>query len=79
MNIGIRVECYAGHRGEEEPRRIFLGERGVAVLEVLDRWLAPNHRYFKVSGDDGATYILRHDETGGTWELVMYERGPLPA
>ncbi len=37
MNSGIRVECYAGHRGEEEPRRIFLGERGIAVLEVLDR------------------------------------------
>jgi hypothetical protein len=79
MNIGIRVECYAGHRGEEEPRRIFLGERGIEVREVLDRWLAPDHRYFKVAGEDGATYILRHDATaGGAWELVMYDRGTPP-
>jgi hypothetical protein len=49
----IRVECYAGYRGEETPRRFFLGERAVEVREVVDRWLAPDHRYFKVRGSDG--------------------------
>ena len=34
----IRVECYAGYRGEEEPRAFKLGERRFAVLEILDRW-----------------------------------------
>jgi hypothetical protein len=70
----LRVECYAGHRGEETPRRFFLGERPVEVAQVLDRWLAPDHRYFKLEGDDGAAYILRHDASSGIWELVLYDR-----
>jgi len=74
----IRVECYAGHRGEETPRRIVLGQetasgRQVDVCAVLDAWLAPDHRYFKVKGDDGAVYILRHSADRG-WELVMMDR-----
>lgn len=70
----LRVECYAGHRGEETPRRLLLDERPVEVTEVLDRWLAPEHRYFKVLGADGALYILRHDVVNGAWELTFYER-----
>ncbi len=70
----LRVECYAGHRGEETPRRFFLGERAVDVARVLDQWLAPEHRYFKVKAADEALYILRHDAVTGRWELVMYDR-----
>ena len=70
----IPVECYAGHRGEETPRRLFLGDRRVEVSAVLDRWLAPDHRYFKVEGDDGSTYILRHDVASGRWEMTMFDR-----
>jgi len=75
----IHVECYAGYRGEEEPRAFTLGERRFAVLEIGDRWLAPDHRYFKVKADDGSTYVLRHDTASGEWELaglVGEERGP---
>ncbi len=43
----IQVACYAGYRGEETPRQIRLGERKIEVKEIQDRWLAPNHRYFK--------------------------------
>ena len=70
---GLRVECYAGYRGEETPRRFTLGTRRVEVVEVLDGWLAPDHRYFKLLGDDGACYILRHDIESGAWELVLFE------
>lgn len=75
-DLSVRVECYAGHRGEQEPRRFWLGERTVAVEEILDRWLAPAHRYFKVRGDDGGRYILRHDTAADRWELTLYERVP---
>ncbi len=71
----VRVECYAGHRGEETPRRFSLGKRKVEVAEVLDRWLAPDHRYFKIRGDDGDTYILRHDVLLDRWELTVFESG----
>lgn len=70
--MDIRVECYAGHRGEETPRRFQIDRRRVEVTDVVDRWLAPDHRYFKVQGDDGGTYILRHDVPSARWELTMY-------
>jgi hypothetical protein len=68
--MNIRVECHAGHRGEEEPRAFTLGERRFAVLEILDRWLDPAHRYFKVKVDDGRMFVLRHDAASGSWELA---------
>ena len=68
----VRVECYAGYRGEQEPRAFWLGERRVAALEILDRWIAPNHRYFKVRGDDGHAYILRWDEASREWTLGAF-------
>jgi Cys-tRNA(Pro) deacylase len=43
------------------------------VTEVLDSWLAPEHRYFKIRGEDDGTYILRHDVPAGTWTLTMFE------
>lgn len=69
----ITVECYAGHRGEETPRRINLDGRHIEVAEVLDQWLAPDHRYFKILGSDDAVYIVRHDVLNDVWELTMYQ------
>lgn len=73
----IRVECYAGHRGEETPRRFHLGKRKIEVLQVMDRWIAPDHRYFKVFADDGGTYILRYDALSDHWELTLYDSGTI--
>ena len=66
----LRVECYAGHRGEEEPRAFTLGERRFAVEEIVDRWLEPRNRYFKVRADDGRSFILRHDALEDAWDLA---------
>lgn len=70
----IRVECYAGYRNEEEPRAFWLGERRLEVTELVDRWLSPDHRYFKVKATDGDFYILRHDGPLGIWELGAFTR-----
>lgn len=72
--ITVNVTCHAGYRGEETPRRFFIKERQIAVAEIIDRWLAPDHRYFKVKGDDNAFYILRHDIITNLWELTLYDR-----
>lgn len=71
----LRVECHAGHRGEEAPRRFLLGERVIEVMEIIDRWLDPAHRYFKVRGDDGGIYILRYDVPKDAWELTLFDSG----
>jgi hypothetical protein len=70
----IRVDCYCGHRGEETPRRFWLSSRAVEVSRVVDRWLAPDHRYFKVLGSDGDIYILRHDPHRCIWELTYFSK-----
>jgi hypothetical protein len=70
----LRVECYAGHRGEETPRVLYIDDRRITVIEVLDAWLAPDHRYFKLRGDDGDIYIVRHDPRADSWELTMFKR-----
>ncbi len=70
----IRVECYSGHRGEETPLRFWLQSRCVTVRKVMDRWLAPDHRYFKVLGSDGDIYILRHDPHGHRWDLTFFSK-----
>lgn len=71
----ISVECYAGHKGEQTPRMLVVGDRRVSVRRILDQWLAPDHRYFKAEGDDGDVYIVRQDASSGAWELTLFQRG----
>ena len=71
--LAVQVQCYAGHRGEQTPRRFSMGERTVEVQEVLDAWLAPDHRYFKLRAEDGGIYILRNDPTRDLWEVTLFE------
>ena len=74
--IPIKVECYAGAKADETPRRFFWEERLVEVGEVLDRWFQvesqpewPRADYFKVRGADGSEYLLKHDLESDEWYL----------
>jgi hypothetical protein len=71
----LQVDCYAGHRADTEPRRLHIGQREVAVTEIIDRWLDPRHRYFKLRGDDGGIYLLRQDTNEDRWEMTLYDSG----
>jgi hypothetical protein len=74
-SFALEVEVTVGATGEVVPRRFGLGARSVEVAEILDRWPGADYSYVKLRGGDGATYILRHDETGGSWQLVQFIRG----
>jgi len=74
--MAITVECYSGYRGEETPRRFWMGDRRIEIQSILDRWLAPDHRYFKVIGDDGALYIIRYDVASLGWEMTFFKQLP---
>ena len=63
----ISVSAYSGYRGDESPRYFFLDNHRVSIVEILARWRTPENRYFKVSGEDGNTYIIFHD--GDNWNL----------
>jgi hypothetical protein len=69
----ITVLATKSARGEPEPSSFFLGERRIEVVEVLDRWLAPDYGYFKLLTTDGI-YILRHDGHDDRWALTLYKQ-----
>jgi hypothetical protein len=69
--LAVRVEYHA----QEAPRRFFIGQREIAVTDTLDRWLDPEHSYFKLRGSDGGIYILRHEVRAGLWELILFDSG----
>ena len=68
----IKVSCYSGYRGEETPKYLLMGTRKIQVRKILDRWLSPDHRYFKVIGHDNEIYIIRHDQEQWQWELTFF-------
>jgi hypothetical protein len=70
----LTVNCYAGHRGEQTPRQIQFGKRKIEVVEIVDQWLSPDHRYFKLIADDQGLYIIRHDEREQKWELTFFKQ-----
>ena len=78
MRLTVKVECYSGYRGEESPRRVIIGERAIDVVEIIDRWLSPEYRYFKVRCSDGCIYIFRHDKVNDLWELTLFNSGAYP-
>ena len=74
--LKIKVECYAGYKGDERPLRFTMGEKVHEVQEVLDRWYDPQDTYFKVQAEDGNHYILRHCHRGQAefWTLEAYRK-----
>jgi hypothetical protein len=69
-----RVECYAGYRGAETPRRFHLAGREIAVVEIVQRWQEPDRRCFTVRGDDGSVYRLSHRESDDGWTADLVSR-----
>ena len=70
----LRVECYAGYKGDERPVRFHSGERSYNVVEMLDQWYGPGESFFKVRADDGNLYILRHNTDEDSWELAAFRQ-----
>jgi hypothetical protein len=70
----IQVECYAGHKADETPRRFLWENEWLEVQEVVDRWYQgagdpewPLADYFKVLGADQRQYLLKHDRESDVW------------
>jgi hypothetical protein len=70
--IPVRVQCYSGFKSDERPIRFVLGERTLEIVEIDDRWYSPDAIYFRVKGNDGNIYLLRHDEIHDSWSLEAF-------
>jgi hypothetical protein len=51
---------------------VVLQDRRIEVAEILDRWVAPEHRYFKFKDPAGDLFIIRHDTRADRWELTLF-------
>ena len=72
----IQVECYAGVKADETPRRFVWQGCTLEVGEVLDRWYQveskpewPRADYFKVRAMDEHDYLIKHDLESDQWFL----------
>ncbi len=72
----VQVECYAGCKAGETPRRFCWEDRWIEIEEVLDRWYQgdrdpewPMADYFKVAAVGGQQYLLKHDRESDEWYL----------
>jgi hypothetical protein len=72
--VKITVKTYSGHQADERPTSFFLGKNELMVIEVVDRYYDPDEDIFKVTADDGGTYLLGHDRRNDTWNLRGYYR-----
>ena len=72
----LAVQCYAGYKGEQRPKRFSLAERWLEVEEILKEWREPDAVFFRVRADDGNTYLLRNEkeEPKDEW-TVQFIRG----
>jgi hypothetical protein len=68
----VRVECYAGFKGDERPTRLFVGGEMTVVDAVEDRWYSPGYTYFRVLMATGERYVLRHDVAQDLWTLEAF-------
>ena len=72
----VRVECYAGYKGDERPVRLQIGEQMVEIAEVEDRWYSPGATYFRVLLANGERYVLRREDAQDLWTLQAF-RAPV--
>jgi hypothetical protein len=54
------------------PRNLYREERRIEIIEIMDQLYGPGYRYVKVRGHDRSVCILRFDEFGDQWELIMF-------
>ena len=68
----VRVECYAGYKGDQRPVKLQLGDALLDVAEVEDRWYSPGATYFRVLLANGERYVLRREDAQDLWTLQAF-------
>lgn len=74
--ISVKVECYAGYKADEYPKRFWWDSIQFDVTEILDRWyqganspdFQPAH-YYKIRTKSNKTFILKQELNNGKWYL----------
>jgi hypothetical protein len=73
----VEVVTYSGYRGDEVPRRFFLHETRIEIVEILDTWIEEDFaskarkRFFKAKGNDGNIHQIYYNEKTLEWIYVQ--------
>ena len=67
----IRVETYSGYKADEYPKKFWLDDQILEVMDIEDRWYGPGYSYFKVFTNDAKRYILKQDLSSNPWEFTI--------
>ena len=65
-----RVESYSGFRLHERPRRFTWEETWLEVDQIMEQWLTPAARCFKVRVAD-RVYRLEYHQAQDAWEVEL--------
>jgi len=68
----LRVECYAGYKGDERPVKLQIDEHMLDITEIEDRWYSPGATFFRVLLANGERYVLRREDAQDTWTLEAF-------
>jgi hypothetical protein len=64
-----RVECYSGHTYAQEPRVVVWRGRRFAVVQIEQRWRAPEGPAFLVETEADLCFKLCYDEREDAWTI----------
>jgi hypothetical protein len=71
--MDLHVESRPGLQGDLEPTAFELGGKLIKVVQIIDRWIASDHSYFKIEAEDSGIYILRFTPEEKHWELTLFQ------
>jgi hypothetical protein len=77
MSLRLHVQCYAGYKADERPRRFTPQApqaRTYEVKEIVDQWFGIGYMCFKVRADDNNLYVLKHQEEDDVWTLDSFRQ-----
>ena len=68
-SLPISVDAYSGYNANEPPRYCELDDEVYEIANIENQRQSPEATFFKASGTEGKTYILRYDEHQDEWTL----------
>lgn len=64
------VECYSGYTYAQRPTAIYWQEERLGIDEILNEWLSPCARHFKVITVNSLIFELSFREDSGLWRVT---------
>jgi hypothetical protein len=71
----VRVECYAGYKGDERPVRVHFGDRALQIVAIEDCWYSPGATFFRVVVEGGDRYVLHREDGQDLWSVSAFRVG----